>query len=136
MIDDFIRYVCEILEIEVPTVKVNKNKMATESTLACIENGIIYLKTKQPSLDLLFAISHELRHLWQIKTDRNFYFKDYKTSQEIGNIDDYNKQIAELDANAFGYMIMGANYGVEPLFNGLSDEIVQMIKTYARRWQN
>lgn len=136
MVDEFIKYICEILKIDAPVVKINRNKMATESTLACIENGIVYLKTKQPSLDLLFAISHELRHIWQIKTDQEFYFKNYKTSQEIDDIDVYNQQVAELDANAFGYMIMSANYGVEPLFNGLSKETVQMIKEYTRRWQN
>lgn len=133
MVDDFIRYICEVLGINTPVVKINKNKMATESTLVCIENGIVYLRTKQPTLDLLFVISYELRHLWQIKTDREFYFKDYKTSQEIDDIDDYNRQMAELDANAFGYMIMSANYGVEPLFNGLSKETIQMIKIYAQR---
>jgi Zn-dependent peptidase ImmA (M78 family) len=86
------------------------------------EHNMIFVRKKEkPDPDYMFAIAHEIRHIWQHKKDAALYFSNYKTSETCENIDEYNLQLAELDANAFAGIIMTDVFGLKPKFNGLSD---------------
>ena len=132
MIEEFVEYICGFLNIEVPEVRILKDEALTDTTLACVIDGVVYVKTMKPSPDLLFSVAHELRHLWQAETDGDLYFKGYKTLREIGDVDIYNQQPAELDANAFASAIMAANFGISPTFDALSEDTKALIKARSK----
>lgn len=125
MFNSFIVDICEILDIEVPKIEY-KNAFDTPTMMACCDsNGTtIYIKPiDNPNLDYFFAIAHELRHIWQIQIDKEFYFSTYMPANLFLSIDDYNLQDAEIDANAFAGMVMVDFFQVKPLYQGLSDKV-------------
>ena len=127
MIKEFITDVCELLELGVPKISYDTTHFATKTTMAQCEltNNIIYLnKIDKPNPDYLFAIAHELRHIFQYQDDENFYLSDYKTSDNCHSIEEYNLQIAEVDANAFASIIMVEYFHMQPQWNGLSDKVI------------
>ncbi len=132
MIKDYINDLCDELNIDVPFISHDTSVFPTETTLAMChstKNRIYIRPMDKPTPDLLFSIAHELRHIWQIKTDETYYFKDYKNSNELTS-DEYNLQIAELDANAYATIVMIDDFGLQPLFNGLSDRVINAIYNY------
>ena len=74
--------------------------------------------------DYLFSIAHEIRHIYQFQTDKQFYLSDYKPSDEYSSVDEYNLQMAEVDANAFASIVMADFFSVKPQWNGLSNIVV------------
>lgn len=132
MIEDFVEYICGLLNIEVPEVRVLKDEALTDTTLACVIDGVVYIESMKPSPDLLFSVAHELRHLWQAETDRGLYFKGYKTLRELRDVNAYNQQPAEPDANAFASAIMAANFGISPTFDALSEDTKASIEARAK----
>lgn len=48
---------------------------------------------------------------------------EYKERNECESVEEYNLQTAEVDANAFGSIIMTEFFGMKPLFQGLSDKV-------------
>lgn len=134
---NYIINICAVQKIEPPKVQVNPKKILlnlTGSTLAMYvpEDNTVYLKQDNISPDLLFSIAHELRHVWQWRTDQRKYFDNYKSSSELGIVD-YNRQPAEMDAHAFATRIMIDNFGMKPLFNGFPDELKNEIYSEAER---
>ena len=130
MIYDFIKDICDILNIKTPSVSFDVSIFPTATTLAaCSPDGLtIHLKEyNKPNPDQLFAIAHELRHIWQIQTDEKLYFADYKPSNLTASVEEYNLQFAEIDANAFAGLIMVDAFGLSPLFNGVSDIVKSKI---------
>lgn len=75
--------------------------------------------------DVLFAICHEMRHVYQAQYDTNI-FANYI---EIGalNTEEYNLQEAEIDANAYAAMVMKREFGVSPQFKGYSERVKKAI---------
>lgn len=129
MIDDYISDVCNILNINIPLVSFDTSKFQTKTMMAqCLSDGsVIYIrKTDKPDPDYFFAIAHELRHVWQIKTDKRLYFSNYKTIDILG-VEKYNLQLAELDANAFAMSIMQDFFGLQAQFSNLPDYIKRKI---------
>lgn len=45
----------------------------------------------------------------------------------MSSIEEYNLQIAEIDANDFAYIVMVDLFGMKPLFHGLSDNVKSRI---------
>lgn len=128
LILDFIAEICEELEIEIPEISHDTSKFKSKTMMAmCDGNTIYFKKTDKPNPDVLFSIAHELRHLWQIKTDEKYYFENYK---EVGTIstEDYNKQIAEVDANAYAGVVMIDCFNLQPLFQGMAEDVVKLIR--------
>lgn len=124
MLLTFIENICEILEISMPEVSFDESRFQTATTLAqCDSRGdTIYLKDmNSPSPDLLFSAAHELRHIWQMRTDRVRFFDGYRTADRCRDIDEYNLQPAEVDANAFAGIVMVDFFGMKPQFHGLSE---------------
>lgn len=130
-LNNYINGVCKILNINAPEIII-KDKLITDTTLAAYYNGKIYLKSNKVDFDVLFAIAHELRHKWQIETDKEKYFSDYKEPGFV-SVEEYNLQIAEIDANAFAGVIMVNNFHVKPLFNGLSVSVKEKIYEYMNK---
>lgn len=130
MIHDFIKDICDVLNIDMPDVSFDISGFQTATTLAqCSPDGsTIYIKeSDKPDLDQLFSIAHELRHIWQIRNNKQLYFTDYKPADMCGSLEAYNLQIAEIDANAFAYIVIVDCFGVKPLFEGLPDLVRQKI---------
>jgi len=58
--------------------------------------------------------------------NNEYFFSDYKTRDEL-DVEEYNLQLPELDANAFAKIYMTNCYGVEPLFEGMSRKVINAI---------
>ena len=130
MIEEFIADICELLDIPVPSISYDTSHFPTETTMAQCEltSNTIYLnKLDKPNPDYLFAIAHELRHIFQYQNDEKFYLSNYKTSDKCSSIEEYNLQIAEIDANAFASIIMIEYFHMQPQWNGLSDKVINAI---------
>ena len=130
MIEEFITDICELLDIQIPSISYNTSHFPTETTMAQCEltNNIIYLnKLDKPNPDYLFAIAHELRHIFQYQNDKQFYLSNYKTSDSCFSAEEYNLQIAEVDANAFAGIIMIQYFHLKPQWNDLSDKVINAI---------
>lgn len=130
MIEEFITDVCELLKIEVPKISYDTSHFPTKTTLAQCEPtaNIIYLtKIDKLNPDYVFSIAHELRHIYQYQTDEEFYLSGYKPSNKCLSIEEYNLQIAEVDANAFASIIMVEYFSMKPQWNGLSDKTISAI---------
>lgn len=75
--------------------------------------------------DALFAICHEMRHAYQSKYTKKI-FNNYVKIGEL-DIEEYNLQEAELDANAYAAMVMKREFGVSPQFKGYSERVKKAI---------
>ncbi len=121
--NQIIKDICSLLEIEVPQIVYSDEHLDTPTQLATVDmtNKVIYIRPNiNKSHDAVFAIAHELRHLWQGVP------KDHKSNAEA-SLEEYNNQLHEIDANAFAVLIMINFFGVRPLFEKLSDELVKKI---------
>lgn len=134
MIIEFVKDICEELNIDVPEISYDTSKFATETMMALCDGNTIYIKPcDKPTPDMLFSIAHELRHMWQIKTDNHLYFDNYKTSKEV-DIETYNLQLAEIDANAYATVVMVDYFGLKPLYNGMSDKVISAIQEHIKKF--
>lgn len=130
MIEEFIADICDLLDIKVPSISYDTSHFQTKTTMAQCEpiNSVIYLnKLDKPNPDYLFAIAHELRHIFQYHDDEQFYLSNYKTSDNCSSVEEYNLQIAEVDANAFASIVMVEYFRMQPQWNGLSDKVIGAI---------
>lgn len=131
MIEEFITDICELLEIEVPKISYDTSHFPTETTLAQCEPtaNVIYLtKIDKPNPDYVFSIAHELRHIYQYQTDEKFYLSGYKPPDKCSSVEEYNLQIAEVDANAFASIVMADFFSLKPQWNGLSGKVIDAIE--------
>ena len=132
MINEYVSEICHLLNIPKPQIIYDTSLFPTKTTLAqCKSDGAeIYLKKfDSPNLDQCVAIAHELRHVWQVKTDKEKYLSNYQTIDAIGDTEKYNLQLAEIDANAFAKIVVSDCFHVKPLFNGLSAAVKIPIDT-------
>ena len=130
MIKEYITDICDLLKIEAPKISFDSTNFKTKTTLAQCEPelNVIYLnKIAKPNPDYFFSIAHELRHIWQYKTDKQFYFSKYKPSDNCLSIEEYTLQIAEIDANAFAAIVMADCFRLQPQWNGLSNKVIDSI---------
>ena len=131
MIEEFITDVCELLEIEVPKISYDTSHFLTKTTMAQCEpeTNTIYLnKIDKPNPDYVFSIAHELRHIYQYQTDEEFYLSGYKPSNKCSSIEEYNLQIAEVDANAFAAIVITDFFSLKPQWHGLSGKVIDAIE--------
>lgn len=130
MIENYIADICDLLNIKKPTISYDTSHFCTKTMMAQCEltDNVIYLrKLVEPDPDYLFFIAHELRHLWQYQTNEKFYFSKYKQSADCISIEEYNQQIAEVDAHAFAAIIMIEFFDLKPQWNGLSCKVISII---------
>lgn len=124
-----IRAVCSDLNIKKPRIVKTDKGFATETTIARYDCSIDTLFLNENTAlsnleDEYFAVCHELRHKWQLKHD--WKFDDYISSNNT-DIESYNKQPIEIDANAYAACVMKGSFNLIPLFNGFSQELKDMI---------
>lgn len=128
-IQEYILEICHFLEIDTPKISYDTTHFSNATMVAqCNSKGTtIYIKKpgNTPTPDLFFAIAHELRHIWQIRTDYPAYFSDYRTAGEVST-EEYNLQVAEVDANAFAIIVMADFFGLRPQL-GLSTAVMAAI---------
>lgn len=132
--EDYIKSICAVLKINLPEViedseRFNQKTMFAEADL---KNNRIFLSDKVGFTDFDFAIAHELRHLWQAQDDFDKWFGNYVKSSET-DIETYNLQPAEIDANAFATIVMVDVYHLKPRFDNLPKEIVDLIYERAEK---
>lgn len=130
MIYAFINDICDILNISIPSVSFDTSNFPTDTMMAQVNpsGDTIYLKKyDKPNPDQLFSIAHELRHIWQMQNDEKLYFSTYKPVDLYSSIEEYNLQIAELDANAFAGLVMIDFFRLKPLFEGVTDSVKSKI---------
>lgn len=123
---EFIEIVCSNLKITKPIVE-EVLFLHTPTQLAeyvPADNVLKYRMGKMP-LDIMFAIAHELRHIWQMKNCPEI-FQNYINSTDT-DIEQYNLQSAEIDANAYAMVIMESGFGITPQFKGLSEKVKNKI---------
>lgn len=119
---EYVSFLCEILGIAEPKIELNALDLSGTELARCSRDGSeILIKKSKSAYDVLFAIAHELRHVWQEKY-RPEMLNGYRHSAEIG-ADEYNLQLAELDANAFGVIVMSNLFHVAPRFESLSETV-------------
>lgn len=119
--ETYIDYIAQgVLKIRTPKwIEVEELDTSTQIAAADIEKNIIYTKKGTDEKMLFFAIAHELRHLWQ-KEHKNEMITQF--NEEKMDINKYNDQEAEIDANAFATAIMVLMFGIRPLFKTLDEE--------------
>lgn len=130
MIWNFIDDVCGQLKIDVPVVSFETSHFPTKTTMALCsqDSSTIYLKkSRRATPDYLFAIAHELRHIWQIRNDYDLYFSKYRPADQCASLEEYNLQAAELDANAFAWLVMEDSFHLTPLFHGVPESVKSKI---------
>lgn len=131
MIEEFVTDICDTLNITKPFVSFDTSNFPTDTMMAqCDPSGkVIYVKKyDKPNPDQLFSIAHELRHIWQLQNNERLYFSSYKPMNLCDSIEEYNLQIAEIDANAFAGIIMIEFFHLQPLFEGLSNSVKLKIR--------
>lgn len=135
-LEKYILEICRILKIAIPSIRIDNIRLQTSTTLAQYDpyNKIIYVRKYDNKLrnDFFFSIAHELRHAWQWKNKKSYYFDNYKPSHLMPDIYSYNMQVAEIDANAFATIVMTDVFGVEPLFDNLPADVKQAIESRVR----
>lgn len=128
VIDSVIAFNCRMLKLKQPTVKYESpDKFATPTTKAGInpDKNVIAINIntvwKSP-VEIWWVISHELRHLWQIKNGQ-FSVQNYNPSQE-NNLTSYAMQFEEVDANAWGVYVITSLFNTRPLLENVYGEQV------------
>ena len=74
-------------------------------------------------MDLFYAVAHELRHIWQARTDGERYLASYTPENLCASLEEYNQQDAEVDANAFAGLVMAFCFHIRPVFDSFSDSV-------------
>lgn len=129
--NEYISKLCSILNIAEPAISYDSSFFLSDTMMACcdISSRTIYLRhsnqNQNPDPDTMFAIAHELRHLWQ-STVKPQVIKQYRPVSEL-SILDYNLQLAELDANAFAGLVMISFFSLKPMFNNVPDKVKELI---------
>ena len=139
-IDDFtyhINIICEALNITVPEVRWCDSKILHTPTQKAEyqPQADVLLITKQDNdLDVLLAITHELRHKWQFTYHKDM-FDEYRNSKDL-SIKEYNLQAAEVDANAYTVVALGYLIHIRPTFDFIGEEVADAIESRAKDIQD
>lgn len=130
MIHDFIAYLCDVLQIPVPTIHYTDDEMLSGTMLAMLtKNGFeMALKETEPNITYLFSIAHEIRHAWQIVYHEQEYLSDYKTRDKCASVEEYLLQSAEIDANAFASVAISSMFPIDIAFEHAPGIVVQKIR--------
>ena len=123
--EEVIEDIARILEIDPPTLNHDQSLLPSDTALAAANPYTWDVVLKEGLLvpDAMFALAHELRHLWQHRNGWNIL--DAK-DPSVTNKQEYNLQKHEIDANAFGVIYM-SKYHLRPLLNGHTDRVKALI---------
>lgn len=114
---EYVSNICAILNVETPIIIYNGDDMqGTSSAQTVCENNVYTLRIVDGSTnptDTYFVVAREVRHMWQMMTDRKKYFRDYLTAPSISQ-EDQNSQISEIDCTAFAMYIIRKFFSLTP----------------------
>ncbi len=134
LLNRYMILLCEDLQIKKPRVQMvggADRRFPTATTLALLSgDGASILVRRRPERDpdLLLAVAHELRHAWQMAYHREEYFADYRPREDFADLEAYNLQPAEIDANAYAASTLEGLFGVSPLWQGYTDRVIDAIR--------
>ena len=130
----FSREICDILDIPVPFIKfVSADRMHTGTQIAALTPDAVLIRDDiAVSPELFFALAHELRHAYQIANGESL--EEYRTSDRI-SADRYNLQPLEVDANAFGALVMSEFFGIVPQLHNMPYTVRKAIKDRMKQLQ-
>lgn len=120
-----------ILKTALPKKGIKVSKEYKDSEYLYKEDEM-HINGNGTSKDIFFRIAHEMRHKWQLETDCEKYFKDYKGLDEV-SLEEYGVQIAEVDANAFAMIMSVKLVDTMPLFIGRPDREREKIFKHAKQ---
>lgn len=63
-----------------------------------------------------------------MRTNKDRYIENYLPINMCRSKDEYNQQLAEVDANAFASIVMIDWFGLNPQWDGMNGETVRMIE--------
>lgn len=130
LIPDYINVVTKELKISKPLVVQDLSGEHTNAEYYPPEDKVVYVRENDTN-EAYFEIAHELRHKWQFVNFRDKYFKNYIEIQKT-NLEDYGKQIAEIDANAFAVLMTMRYLDELVLLNGYPQDEKKLIFKRAR----
>lgn len=140
-IDEIIRLNCELLGIDCPDhVLVPPAELPTATTVAAVGNSnrTIALNSElYPSMnerDVWLYLSHECRHLWQLRNVCSM-LQGYRASSDLP-LSDYASQIPEMDANAWATAVCRSVLGMEPIFNSYPPTVQAVIRSMAEELED
>ncbi len=127
----FAREICDILEISVPDIKfVSADRMHTGTQIAALTpNAVLIRNDIAVSPELFFALAHELRHAYQIANGESL--EEYQENDRIS----IEQQPLEVDANAFGALVMAEYFGIVPQFQNMSNTVRKAINNRVKQLQ-
>lgn len=133
-----LKFVCEICKmLDIPAIDISFQGTGFVSETAISEyspeDNKIYINENHdgPYIDKLMAILSGLRHIWQLKTDEDFYFASYVPREKVG-LEEYNLQFSEVDAIAFAFVAIEKCLNLKPLYNGMSAKMKKAVCKRAR----
>lgn len=126
----YINDISKVLDIQPPEMRtVPAAELLTPTQIAAYTDGsILFRDDMELSSDVFLALSHELRHAWQIANGVDL--EAYQTSREMG-LEAHNLQPLEMDANAFAIVAMSVFLGIAPQFQNLPKSVCHAINDRA-----
>lgn len=120
-----------VLQIPVPKIYFSNNSILGNK-IACLSmpEKVLYICPELPISETILAISHEMRHLWQLE---HGLFQDEIGSSEtyIDSQIDFEKylmQKSEIDANAFAQIMCIKLLGIKPLWQNYPKNVRDSIQ--------
>lgn len=134
---EFAKNIATFLGIKIPKLECDENaELDMTSEYIPYEDKIV-LREVLGSTESYFTIAHELRHKWQFEKEYEIYFEEYKEIENI-NGKEYREQKAEIDADAFGMVMLIKYFGGTVCFDGYSrkekKERIKRAKELAERY--
>lgn len=113
-VNEAINRFCNILDLDISGLGILYDKpFQSKTTMAAYDRRkdiLIINPNYMFSKDLIFfSVAHELRHKWQNEHKGEEAFANYKSRLSL-NLDKYNEQEVEIDANAFALAAMDSLY--------------------------
>ncbi len=116
---------------------ISRNELAerfgqyVESAYSSSDNAIYIADDIEDLFVAEFVIAHEMRHAWQYEYHKEKFMDSYRPREQFDNRDDYNLQLAEIDANAWALVFMIQYFHKYPKFENNSEVVRQTILEYA-----
>lgn len=125
LISNFIADVCFVLGIDVPKVTHDLLDICIDTRKEQFTGEKFFVPaTDEPDSEFLFYIAHNLRIRWQFLTNPDYF--DFQSVEEIG-IDNYDNQLAEVDAAAFASLYMIGYFQLMDDFASVSCQTRELI---------
>lgn len=107
------------------TTPTTRAALSDDGTVIAVNRGTDF----PDRISVWFAVSHEMRHLWQMRNGR--IRSGYAPASDLP-LDDYNGQDEEIDAHAWTVVVLSTVFGIRPtLEKNLGEEIWKQIEARA-----